>query len=278
MTSTQEHPSEAAHGVPLFLAHHPAPPGSYADEPVTEPFRTAWVQTTRFGVLAGVTLPSGLAPVPDEALAGLHPRERQLARAERGRRQIELVGGRLAFRAAARAAGLDVAGHALVTDAAGAPIAPAGCSVSLSHKEPLAVALVGKRGEGSLGVDLEGGARDRSSIASRVCRPEELALVEALPQAERWPDVMVRFAVKEAVYKAIAPDLGRFFGFQAARVDRYGASGYAVTMFLEPADPRFDVEAEVLPLDGGSVVALVRARRASTDGSSTESHALASRG
>jgi 4'-phosphopantetheinyl transferase EntD len=229
---------------------------------VTEPFHTAWIRPVRFGVLAAVTLPPGLEPVHPEVLARLHPRERALAEAERSRRQIEVVGGRLAWRAAAAAqeAGLDE--HPLLTDSARAPLPPPGWSVSLTHKEDLAVALVGPAHAGGLGVDLEGGARDRSSIASRVCRPEELALVEALPEAERWPDVMLRFAVKEAVYKAIAPRLGRFFGFQAARVERVGASGVVVTMFLEPADPAFDVEAEVLPLEDGRLVAMVRAQSA----------------
>ncbi|MCU0698120.1 MAG: 4'-phosphopantetheinyl transferase superfamily protein [Myxococcaceae bacterium] len=227
---------------------------------MTDFFHTAWVRPVRFGVLAAVALPRGLEPVPATVLERLHPRERALAEAERGRRQIEVVGGRLAYRAAAKALGADVDEHPLLSDSARAPLAPADWAVSLTHKEDLAVALVGPAQAGLLGVDLEGGARDRSSIASRVCRPEELALVEALPQAERWPDVMVRFAVKEAVYKALAPRLGRFFGFQAARVDRHADERVSVALFLEPTDPAFELEAEVLRLEGARIVAMVRAR------------------
>ncbi|MDX2011710.1 MAG: 4'-phosphopantetheinyl transferase superfamily protein [Myxococcaceae bacterium] len=227
---------------------------------MTDPFHTAWVRPVRFGVLAAVALPAGVDPVPVDVLERLHPRERALAESERGRRQIEVVGGRLAYRAAALSLGADVTAHPLLSDSARAPLTPAGWSVSLTHKEDLALALVGPSGAGSVGVDLEGGARDRSSIASRVCRPEELALVEALPQAERWPDVMVRFAVKEAVYKALAPRLGRFFGFQAARVDRHGDERVSVALFLEATDPPFTLEAEVLRLEDGRIVAMVRAR------------------
>ena len=111
-----------------------------------------------------------------------------------------------------------------------------------------------------VGIDLEGGARDRSAIMTRVCRPEELVEVQALPEAERWPNVMLRFAVKEAIYKALAPRLGRFFGFQAARVDVRSREKVEIELFLEPTDPRFEPEAELLWLDEHRVVAMVRAR------------------
>lgn len=217
----------------------------------------------RFGVLAGVPLPAGTDPVPDDVLARLHPREAELARAERGRRQIEVAGGRLAFRAAAAHLGLDVEQSPLLSDSNRAPLAPNGLTVSLSHKDELAIALVAASSAGLVGVDLEGGTRDRSGIMSRVCRPEELAIVEALPEPARWPNVMARFAVKEAVYKAIAPRLGRFFGFQAARVD-VRDERCAVTMFLEPGDPPFEIEAQLERLEPHWVIAMVRARVAST--------------
>ncbi|MBL8917269.1 MAG: 4'-phosphopantetheinyl transferase superfamily protein [Myxococcaceae bacterium] len=226
---------------------------------MTAPFSTAWVRTTRFGTLAAVPMPSGLEPVGQEVLAQLHPREAALATAERGRRQIELAGGRLAWRAAAKERGLD-GSFPLLADSARAPLPPPGFSVSLTHKEDLALALVAPDADGLVGIDLEGGARDRSSIRTRVCRPEELREVDALAEAERWPNVMVRFAVKEAVYKAIAPRLGRFFGFQAARVDVLSREAARVTMFLEPDDPAFDVECALEWLDDGRLLAMVRAQ------------------
>lgn len=213
----------------------------------------------RFGVLAAVPLPPGLEPVPDVDLQGLHPREIELARAERGRRQVEIVGGRLAFRAAAAELGIEVGDFPLLSDSKRAPLAPPGLTVSLTHKEDLAIALVAASSDGLVGVDLEGGSRDRSAIMTRVCRPEELLAVQALPEASRWPNVMARFAVKEAIYKAIAPRLGRFFGFQAARVELGEADRVEVTMFLDPADPSFHVEVELLRLDPDRLVALVRA-------------------
>jgi enterobactin synthetase component D len=183
-----------------------------------------------------------------------------LALAERARRQIEIVGGRLAFRAAAREVGCHADDWALTAGEDRAPRSPPGWTVSLTHKDDLAVAVIGAESFGLLGIDLEGGSRDRSAIMSRVCRPEELLEVQALPEPERWPNVMVRFAVKEAVYKAVAPQLRRFIGFDAARVDVLTKTEVRVTLFLGATDPVFAIETELLWLDQTHVVTLVRAK------------------
>lgn len=232
----------------------------YDDARVTEPFVPSWVKRVRFGVLAGVPLPGGLEPVSASVLARLHPKEAAFASEERGRRQIEVTGGRLAFRAAAGAIGADVSAWPLLADSARVPLGPPGLTVSLTHKEDLAIAFVGDSAAGLVGIDLEGGPRDRSAIMSRVCRPEELSVVQALPEAERWPNVMIRFAVKEAIYKAIAPQLGRFFGFQAARVDVESKHRVAITMFLEAEAPTYDLDSELVWLDDGRLIAMVRAK------------------
>lgn len=225
------------------------------DARVTKPFDVAWVQKVRFGVLAAVPLPSGTEPVSVEVLARLHPDERAMVTAEKGRRQIEYAGGRLAAREAARVLGCEW--PALLSGAEREPLAPNGLTVSISHKNDLAVALVAHATEGHVGIDLEGDGRNRMTIASKVCRPEELTEVEALPEAERWPAVMVRFAVKEAVYKAVFPMVRHFFGFQAARVE---VPGGAVTLFLPAEDPVVTTETELLWLSPERVLAMVRAR------------------
>lgn len=238
----------------------PASSRIYADLVTAVPFELVWVKPSRFGVMAAIALPDGLSPAPAAVLARLHPREAELAREERGRRQLEVVGGRLAFRAAATALGVDVSGSPLLMNSARVPLAPAALTVSITHKEDLAIALVGDAAAGVVGVDLEGGPRDRSAIMSRVCRPEELEVVRSLPESARWPNVMQRFAVKEAIYKAIAPQLGRFFGFQAARVDVHSNEAVSIAMFLEPGDPTYEIEHELRWLDDGRLIAAVRAR------------------
>lgn len=226
------------------------------DGPVTKPFDLAWVQEVRFGVLAAVPLPGGTEPVPDAVLARLHPEERALVTAERGRRQIEYAGGRLAAREAARVAGIDW--PPLLSGAEREPLVPPGVTASISHKNDLAIALVARSQHGLVGIDLEGDGRNRMTIASKVCRPEELAEVEALPEPERWPAVMTRFAVKEAVYKAVYPIVRHFFGFQAARV---AVPSGEVTLLLPPEDPAVQTETEVRWLSNERVLAMVRANR-----------------
>lgn len=220
---------------------------------MTSAFDVAWVRRVRFGVLVGVPLPSGMEPVPEQVLMRLAPEEREMARSEKGRRQIEFAGGRLAARAAASELGVEW--PALLSGSEREPMVPAGLTVSITHKADLAIALLAHDGDGRVGIDLEGDGRARMAIASRICRPEELAEVEALPEPERWPAVMVRFALKEAVYKAVFPLVRHFFGFQAARVD-----GAAIELFLPAEDPAIELEHELEWLTEVRVLAMVRAR------------------
>jgi len=213
---------------------------------MNEPFSVAFVRPAAFGTLAGIHLPSGVEAVTVDVLQRLHPVERALAETMRGRRQIEFTGGRLAWRA------LGVSAEPLAIGSEGEPQCPAGKSVSLTHKQDLAVAMVGDATAGTLGLDLEGDARERMTIASRVLRPEEL---EALPLVDAWRAVLVRFALKEAAYKAIHPHLRRFVGFQEARV---GLNPVTVEIVTEPS---VRLEASWEALDAFKVLAMVRARR-----------------
>ncbi len=221
---------------------------------MSEPFSLAFIRTSGFGVLAAVSLPRGTQAVPDAVLQRLDPDEAAIAATLRGRRQIEFTGGRLAWRALKPQSG------PLRTGERGEPLGPSGVSVSLTHKQDLALALVGDAGAGCLGIDLEGDGRERMIIAQRVLRPEELEGVARLPEGERWRAVLLRFALKEAAYKAIHPHLLRFVGFQEATV-RLGEHGAAeVTIVTEPT---LVLEAGWELLDAQRVLATVRATRAS---------------
>src|SRR5689334_7258516 len=105
---------------------------------MNEPFSLAFVRPSKFGELAAVHLPAGVEAVTNEILERLHPAERAVAVTLRGRRQIEFAGGRLAFRA------LRPEAPALISGDRGEPVCPPGLSVSLSHKQDLALVLVGK--------------------------------------------------------------------------------------------------------------------------------------
>lgn len=189
---------------------------STPSEPRGTPFSEALRRRAPFGHLVALHLPSDGAGEA-AALARLHEEERRHAATLRGRRRSEWVGGRLALRLAAAARGLSL--EPVLVGPRGEPLLPDGVSASISHKRRLVAALVGDDGPGTVGLDLEELLPPRPAIAARVLRAEELAAVEALPEAERWGAIVRRFSVKEAVYKAIHPHLRRFVGFDEAAVE-----------------------------------------------------------
>ena len=219
---------------------------------MNEPFSLAFARSSTFGTVAAIHLPSGVEAVTNEVLERLDPDVRAIAAGLRGRRQIEFTGGRLAWHAARPGAG------PLQLGERGEPLAPSGLSVSLTHKEDLAIALVGEAADGTLGLDLEGDARERMTIAQRVLRPEELERMRRLPERQQWRVVLLSFALKEAAYKAIHPHLQRFVGFQEAAVQLGEAPQATISIVTEPT---LVLEAGWEALDGFKVLAQVRAKR-----------------
>ena len=215
------------------------------------PFSEAPVERHPFGWLAAVSLPAGLEPVPAAVLARLEPAEAARARTLRGRRQIEWTGGRLALRAAARAAGVRL--PAVLSGERGEPLLPGGIQASISHKRTIALALVAG-GEATLGLDVEELAPPRPAIAGRILREEERAAVEALPEAARWPAIVARFAAKEAIYKAIHPHVRRYVAFAEASVS---LEPPAASLHLEKGEGPFRLALD-LRERAGLVVAAVQ--------------------
>lgn len=167
-----------------------------------------------FGSLVGVDVAD---PDPGDPREGtLHPAERAYAATLRRFRRVEWVAGRIALHEAARRSGREL-GPVLPGEHR-QPLMPAGVAGSVAHKRRVAVALVGDAGSGRLGVDVEELDPPRPVIAPRILLPEELAGVDALPEEQRWEAVLLRFAVKEAIYKAIHPVVNRYVGFHEARV------------------------------------------------------------
>lgn len=223
---------------------------------------TAWTPAfetaTPHGVLAGVHLPPTPDPVPPEILAELAPAERACAEAMRGFRQVEFVGGRLALRAAMRAAGTPL--QPVLPDERGTPRLPPGWTGSVSHKRTLAVGMIARTVDGTLGIDLEDREPARSHLADRLLRPNELRAVEELPEERRWTAILLRFSIKEAIYKALDPWVRRYVAFHEAEV-ALGLDGTAdVVLHLERGEGPFTVDARYQWL-AGRVLASVRLRR-----------------
>ena len=183
----------------------------------------------------------------------LHPDEAALVEAMPPTRRATFVAGRLAMRTAMRTAlGAAHSGPALHDAHApilrtdrGAPVLPHAVAGSISHKHDAALALMLPRHTmppattTHVGVDLEHrpAARDitRPSIARRILTADELdalATLNADPLAQR-ERVILSFAIKEAVYKAIDPTVQRYVRFTEV-VLRFTDHGTVAVSLLLP--------------------------------------------
>jgi enterobactin synthetase component D len=166
----------------------------------------------RFALAHGACVVIELAdPAVAAALAGLPPDEQRRAAELSERRRVDYIAGRTALHLALGAV------TPILSDDRGAPVLPAGWVGSVSHKGARAAALVAAAGAGFVGVDLEVAAAPRQDIARRILTPREQA---ALP--DRGRAVTLRFAIKEAIYKAIDPYERRYVGFTEVELELAG--------------------------------------------------------
>jgi 4'-phosphopantetheinyl transferase EntD len=201
----------------------------------------AWIELGAWGAAAAVRISdaapgaaAGLVAIePGVVLARLHPDERAAGAALASARRGEWAAGRLALRAALARAGAD-ADAPIGIDDRGAPRVPGGFTGSISHKRGLAVALAAPLAQGArVGIDLELDAPSKVAIEARVLTAAERAGLAALPPGdERGRAVMLRFAIKEAIYKAVDPFVRRYVGFQEVEVELDDDGGVRVTSAL----------------------------------------------
>jgi 4'-phosphopantetheinyl transferase EntD len=163
-------------------------------------------------------LPSLGALSLEDALASLHPDEIALATSMPPIRRRDWVAGRLALRHALTHQGL-LSSAPLLADDRGAPILDPTALGSISHKRGLAVALASPAsGAHRIGVDVENLASARVDVSARILTTPELDAIATLSGAARLRAVTLRFALKEAIYKAIDPFLRRYVGFREVSV------------------------------------------------------------
>ncbi len=217
--------------------------------------------STRFGTCAAIEL---VAADVDRALAALPPVEQALAAAIAPARRTEWIAGRTALRAVLVEHAPELAGHPVTSDDRGAPVLPAGWVGSISHKHPRgdamgatrAVAIVAPASAGFIGVDLERTEPSRVDIARRVLTERERARGDGQPID--GSQVMLRFAIKEAIYKAIDPIVRRYVGFTEVELD-VGADGSCIAVPVDPARLPVVIEA-AWQTHAGHWLATARAR------------------
>ena len=171
------------------------------------------------GVCVAVSLPEG----DDFALPpGLHADEAAFAHTQPAARRSTFVGGRVALRAALAAVGggADATGP-IVSTPRGAPAMPPGFVGSVSHKRTLAVAIAARAEQTprrTVGIDVELPRAFRLDVSRRVLTPDENVALADLEPAARDAEVLLRFAAKEAIYKALDPWVQRMVSFQEVAI------------------------------------------------------------
>jgi phosphopantetheine--protein transferase-like protein len=211
-------------------------------------YEVAFLHALPHGIAVGVHIPTEKLPVPERILDALHPDEAAIAQSLDGFRKIQFVGGRIAVREALYHLGQ---GHGpLVRTERGAVQLPPNLAGSISHKGPLALAMVAKRDQGTLGVDLEEYLPARPQIERKVLRPEEMEAVALLPEDRRWIAILIRFSIKEAIYKALDPYLQRYIGFDEVQVTPDLEGKAVVQLHLNTTEENFQVDANYTWLRG----------------------------
>ena len=220
-------------------------------------FSTAFTRGLPHGLIVAVHLPESIDDIPTAILHRLHAEEREYAASLAGYRLVQWIGGRLASRLAVRALGMELG--PLMTDERGAPGCPKNLSISIAHKKHLAVAIASRRDQGLVGVDLEVVGRDRSHIGEKVLTSQEMTDVEELPEDRQWIATLVRFALKEATYKALAPRLGRYISFDEAQISNIKNGSADVRLMLTSSDGPSSLEGRYEWMPEG-LITTVRAR------------------
>jgi 4'-phosphopantetheinyl transferase EntD len=204
-------------------------------------------------------------PDGDPDKAGLHPEERAFAAALPSRRRPVWAAGRLALRAAIERAGLTCDSPILSTGR-GAPLFPAGIAGSLSHKQSggaiVAAALVAPGDEHSIGIDVEIAVPPVRDIGPKILTPDEAAQVQTLPPDRRRLETLLRFSLKEAIYKAVDPLLRRSLRFTDIAVTPLPGGAADLDWRIPTSATVSRAEAQWDQRDG-LVIATARARRVS---------------
>jgi enterobactin synthetase component D len=158
------------------------------------------------------------------------------------KRQAEFFFGRLAARSALRDLGIEVGNIPVGTSRE--PVWPPGTVGSISHVDGLAGAVASASAHhGGLGIDLERTAHGQSQSALRDSAIDrwELARLSTVVGALSLDElVTLVFSAKESLYKAAYCTVGRFFGFEAARVEAVDVlRGIIVLVLTEELHPDF---------------------------------------
>jgi 4'-phosphopantetheinyl transferase EntD len=197
-----------------------------------------------------------------EATASLHPEEAALAQSMGAARRAEFVSGRDCARRAMRALG--AAGGPVLRGPRRAPLWPDGVVGTITHTRGFCAAAVAHRADlAGVGIDAERWKPLSERVLHRICGPEEVEHLRALPHhaAELWGTAV--FSAKESVYKGYFPLTATFIGFRDAEVrlhpETRDAGRFEARLVREDAPPAagyrsFEGRFRILELEGAAIV------------------------
>lgn len=170
------------------------------------------------GVAFACTGPRG-GPVGE-----LLPQERALLGGGASQKRLgDFARGRACAHAALAELGFEDAGASptpLLRAAGRAPQWPPGAVGSITHNQGGAAAAAARAEDYlGLGIDLERPGRLSEKMAVRICRPEEIARLEALNGKARAMAAALIFSAKESIFKALNPASGVYLGFRDAALE-----------------------------------------------------------
>ncbi len=128
---------------------------------------------------------------------------------------------------------VSITDQSILKDEYGRPKVPHGFIGSISHKKTTGVALACELSDSEseaqargisptkgIGVDIEQASwkKGKRSIAKRVLTPSEIEDLGSLDGVSREEEVLLRFSLKESVYKAMHPLICHYVGFQEAEI------------------------------------------------------------
>lgn len=129
------------------------------------------------------------------------------------------------------------------------PIWPSGIVGSVTHTEGHVIAVVAlEEHAGGVGVDVEVRSRAFPELSSQVAHGLERRRLDALPANERVDATLELFAAKEAIYKALFPRVGRYFGFDAVQLEpgpKGTLAGRVVSPVVAPHAPHSPLHVQV---------------------------------
>ena len=166
----------------------------------------------------------GIGTTRPPVLHGDRLRARIASRLAARKAMGNMVGRALAGQALARLGATGAVGR----DSHGAPVWPRGMQGSISHSHGMVGVWLGQ-GATTFGLDLEALADPRAvrAICHSVLTPGDRVHLGATPDAAGATAV---FSAKEALYKALFPRVGRFFGFDHAEIAEIRPDGLALRL------------------------------------------------